>query len=72
MQIPTDQLTPETLRSIIEKFVLEEGTDYGHTDYSLEEKVAMVMQQLKTGKAFVFFDQEEETCVIKGLSMPLK
>ena len=68
MQIPFEQLEATTLRAIIEHYVLEEGTDYGHQDYMLEEKVRAVMHQLETGKAVVLFDPEEESCSIKLIS----
>jgi len=68
MQIPFEQLEAATLRSIIEHYVLEEGTDYGHEDHGLEEKVDSVMKQLKMGKAVVLFDPGEETCSIRLVS----
>ena len=64
LEIPHQELKPEVLRAIIEEFVLQEGTDYGHQEVSLEEKVAQVLRQLDNGKAVILFDQKEETCTI--------
>ncbi|WP_460549631.1 YheU family protein, partial [Geodermatophilus aquaeductus] len=47
MIIPWQDLAPETLDSLIESFVLREGTDYGEHERSLEQKVADVRRQLK-------------------------
>ena len=64
MEIPFDKLSPEILDAIIKDFVLQEGTDYGLADYSLEEKIQQVKSQIKKGKATVVFDPETETCHI--------
>lgn len=65
MEIPYERLSAEVLHSLIEHFVLREGTDYGHGEYSLEEKVATVRRQLERGEAFIVFNSEDESCDIK-------
>jgi uncharacterized protein YheU (UPF0270 family) len=52
---PAD-LEPETLRTVIESFVLREGTDYGIHETSLGTKVAQVLLQLGHGEAHVTLD----------------
>ena len=64
MEIPFERLPPDILRRIIEEFVLREGTDYGAHEFSLDEKVAMVQQQLQRGKIVVMFDEGDESCTI--------
>lgn len=59
--IPPAELAPETLRSVIEAFVLQEGTEYGARDYSLDEKVMHVLAQLGRGEAQILFDPETAT-----------
>ena len=61
MEIPHRELPEETLRRLIESFVLREGTDYGHSDYSLEDKVERVKRQLSTGAVVIVFDPETES-----------
>mgnify|MGYP003593948172 CR=1 FL=1 len=61
MQIPYEALSAEVLKAIIEEFVLREGTEYGHREYSLEAKVAQVKAQLESGEAQIDFDPELET-----------
>ena len=65
IEIPWRSLSPAALTGLVEAFVLQEGTDYGHSEYSLEEKVASVRTQLSSGKAYISFDPDTETAVIK-------
>ena len=58
---PPDDLEPDTLRAVIESFVLREGTDYGLHETSLEAKVAQVLMQLRRGEAHVTFDPATES-----------
>ena len=72
--IPPDRLGKDTLDALIEEFVLREGTDYGHSEYTLIEKKAMVMSQLKNTNrlqyAYGKYDSSGEA-VIRQLSWGL-
>ena len=59
-----DQLSPDALRGLVEEYVSREGTDYGHGEWSLEEKVRQVLQQLERGEARIVFDLERESASI--------
>jgi uncharacterized protein len=59
--VPHSQLPPQTLRALIESFVLREGTEYGARDFTLEEKVAHVIGQLERGVAQVIFDPQSQS-----------
>jgi len=61
MIVPFAQLEEETLTNLIESIVLREGTDYGAQELSLEEKVAMVKQQLQEGSAVLEYSEEHES-----------
>lgn len=61
MIIPWQELAPETLDSLIESFVLREGTDYGEHELSLVDKVSDVKQQLKSGEAVLVWSELHET-----------
>ncbi|ELA3117341.1 YheU family protein [Vibrio vulnificus] len=65
MIVPWQQISPEALSNLIREFVLREGTDYGESEYSLEEKIAQVQQQLKCGEAVVVFSELHETVDIR-------
>ena len=58
MKIPLASLSAEALRSIVESFVLREGTDYGQTEHVLDTKCAAVLRQLEAGEAEIDFDPE--------------
>ncbi len=64
MVIPYTELAPQVLDRVIESFVLREGTDYGHGDYSLQGKVSMVRRQLQRGEVTLTWDPELESCNI--------
>jgi len=64
MIIPHNELDAETLKNVIESFVLREGTDYGHAQVTLAQKIAQVRRQLDTGEAHLTWDPDLETCNI--------
>jgi uncharacterized protein YheU (UPF0270 family) len=59
--VPYTELSEEALRGVLESFVLREGTEYGERDFSLEQKVAHVIRQLRRGEAQIVFDPDSET-----------
>ena len=59
--VPYQELSPETLRGVIESFVLREGTEYGAHDFTLDEKLAHVYRQLERCEAQIVFDPNTET-----------
>lgn len=65
MRIPWQALEPETLNNLLEEFVSREGTDYGHQDYSLVQKVSHVEKRLKRNELVIVYDHETDTCNIK-------
>lgn len=61
MKIPYQQLDPDTLTTLIEHFVLQEGTDYGEAERSLASKVDDVREQLKDGRAVIVYSELHES-----------
>ena len=61
IRVAPDDLQPDTLRAVIESFVLREGTDYGLHEASLDAKVAQVLMQLRLGEAHITFDPASES-----------
>ncbi|MFT5312364.1 MAG: hypothetical protein ACI8Z9_000842 [Paraglaciecola sp.] len=61
MIIPIQELAQDTLFKLIEGFVLQEGTEYGAADVSLEEKVQQVYQQLQKDEAMLVYSELHET-----------
>ena len=66
--VAPDDLEPDTLRAVIESFVLREGTDYGLHETSLEAKVAQVLMQLRRGEAHITFDPASESVTLVATS----
>lgn len=65
VEVPHADLAPQTLRAVIESFVLREGTEYGAQDVPLERKVGQVLHQLQRGKAQIVFDPATESVDIR-------
>lgn len=66
--VPHTDLNPQLLRSVIESFVLREGTDYGEREVSLEDKVRRVVRQIERGEAQILFDPVTESVHIVAVS----
>ena len=64
VEVPYSSLNPDTLRALVEEFVTRDGTDYGAVERGLEEKIADVLAQLRSGEARLVFDPETETANI--------
>ena len=53
--VPIDQLSEPALLGVLDAFILREGTDYGHQDYTLDEKRQRVMAMLRKGDAEICY-----------------
>jgi len=60
ISIPQDQLTPQALQGVIDAFILREGTDYGHQEFTLDEKRGRVRAMLQRGEAEICYYPENE------------
>lgn len=56
LAIPPEDLAPETLRSLVEEFVTRDGTDYGETEVSLDDKVEEVLEGIRRKLWVIVFD----------------
>jgi uncharacterized protein YheU (UPF0270 family) len=64
VEVPYTELPADLLHAVVESFVLREGTDYGAREFSLQDKVARVIAQLKGGEAKIVFDPESDSVTI--------
>jgi uncharacterized protein YheU (UPF0270 family) len=64
VEVPWTALSPEALRGVIEAFVLREGTDYGASEVSHEEKLRQVHRELERGTARIMFDPGTSTVTL--------
>lgn len=62
MKIPAHMLQPETLRAIVLEFVSREGTDYGHRDWDMDDKVDQVLGQIERGEVVILADKKTHSC----------
>lgn len=61
VEVPYDQLAPETLRKVIEDVVTRDGTDYGDVEKTLEQKADALLRLLESGSAKLVVDLATET-----------
>lgn len=61
VEVPYDQLAPETLHKVIEDLVTRDGTDYGDVEKTLEQKAAALLKLLEHGEAKLVVDLATET-----------
>jgi uncharacterized protein len=64
VEVPYTELSADLLHAVVESFVLREGTDYGAREFSLEDKVAKVIAQLKRGEVKITFDPQSDSVTI--------
>jgi len=59
--IPLDRINPDLLLKMIEEFVTREWSELADSEYTLDEKIHQVMQQLKENRAKIVYDSTSET-----------
>lgn len=64
VEIPMEALNSETLRAVIESFILREGTDYGWQEADHDTKIEQIKRQLQNGKIKIAFDPASESVTI--------
>ena len=64
IEVPFEELDPSTLLSVIEAFILREGTNYGANEVSLETQVKQIRGQLGNRSIKLVFDPVSETCTL--------
>jgi len=69
--IPSDKLSAEALKGVIDEFISRDGTDYGAIEASPETKFKQVKQKLASGWAVLIYDDEAETTNIFMKDDPL-
>ena len=68
MDIPYTELSEQALNAVLEEFATREGTEYGAREFTLEEKIARLRQQLEAGKIKLDFDPDSLTCNLVPVS----
>ena len=58
MIIPPDRLPADTLQSILESYVMREGTDYGEVEKTLQEKTDDLKRAVAVGDVVIVYDAD--------------
>lgn len=61
MIVPWKQVSEDALNSIIEEFIMREGTDYGLQEVSMDTKKRQVLAQLTSGDIVLVYSELHET-----------
>jgi len=61
IEVPYEKIDPEALKKLIEEFIERDGTFYGESELPMDQRVDMVIRQLKEGKAVITWDLKTET-----------
>ena len=59
--IPLDRIKPDTLRRMVEEFVTRDWSELADSEYTMEEKVDQVLQQLHDKRARIVYDSTTES-----------
>lgn len=66
MIIPWQNIEENTLINIVDSFILREGTDYGATELSLEQKRQRLLSSIKQGSVIIVWSELHETIDLKN------
>ena len=61
IEIPFEQINPDTMMKMIEEFVTREWAEWGESGTTLDDKVAQVLRQLEDHSARVVYDLSSES-----------
>lgn len=64
IEVPIDKLSEDVVQSLIEEFILREGTDYGAQEVSLEKKKEQISKQLENEEIKIVFDPNTESVTL--------
>jgi uncharacterized protein len=56
IEVPYKELESTTLKKLVEEFIMQDGTDYGAVVMDMDQKINMVINQLKNGDAALMWD----------------
>jgi uncharacterized protein YheU (UPF0270 family) len=64
LEVPHDQLAPETLERLLADVALRDDTDYGDAPVPLERRVALARAALDRGELVIVFDRATESVAV--------
>ena len=70
IKIPIESLDRSIIFSIIEEFVLREGTDYGAYEVNFQSKIDEIYSKLESDEYSISYDESTESCrIIDNVSL---
>jgi uncharacterized protein YheU (UPF0270 family) len=60
VEVPPQRLAPETLQAVLEEYASRDGTDYGESELSLEQKVSNLGAQIERGELLLLYEVDGE------------
>ena len=64
IKIPIESLDRSIIFSIVEEFVLREGTDYGAFEVNFQSKIDEIYRKLESDEYLISYDESTESCTI--------
>jgi len=64
IEVPYEQIDPQTLRRMVEEFITADWSDFGAEHSELEGKIDQVLKQLKKKRVKVVFNLESKSANI--------
>tara|TARA_B110000444_G_C18712698_1_gene534481 strand:+ start:523 stop:768 length:246 start_codon:yes stop_codon:yes gene_type:complete len=64
LEIPAKRLQTEVLQAVLEEFINREGTDYGETELSMDEKLQGLKELIDRGEVCIVFDPQLDSCTL--------
>ncbi len=61
MIIPAEQLSPETLDSIVREWLMRQGEDWGLVDGGLDDAIPLARARVLKGDLVILWSETEET-----------
>ncbi|WP_255558145.1 MULTISPECIES: YheU family protein [Zhongshania] len=61
VEIPWQKLSADAFQGLLEEMVTRDGTDYGETEISQEEKISQLRMALENNKAIIVFSPDTES-----------
>jgi uncharacterized protein YheU (UPF0270 family) len=71
--IPPERLSHQAFESLLEEYILREGTDYGMVELSLKAKRDRALKQIESGFVKIVYSPENNSCtILKATELGLK
>ncbi len=60
-EVPYEKINPEALRNLIAEYIERDGTFYGESELPMDQRVDVIIEQLRSRKAAITWDLKTES-----------